>query len=402
MIPAAGGELARDVVRAQWPPALVSTGALALGAGLALSAGPRLVLGAGILALLDLLWVNGALNPSTDAAFFTLRPEIREVVEPLRAEGPYRWFSYGVARSPALRWNPAVARRDSDVWLFYLDRQSLLPRAPVLDGLDGAFDIDRMGLAPAGSTLSVEEARPALFRHHYRRLRLAGVRWVVGFHPLPEDLVRLRASVPLPEVAEPLRLHELRDPLPRAFWVGEAEVEADPTRRAARLEDPAFDPRRTVLLEAPPPAGAAGPAGAWPRARASSTRRSTPTPCGSRRARRPASWSSSTATIRTGRPRTSRVPSPRCGPTGGTGRCPPPGATGASRSATPRAGVPLPWPWRRSGRSPPWASPSGVEGVLYFTVVRHATCYSPPPDGPMAANRTRLCTIRLDTSRPER
>ncbi len=262
MIPAAGGELARDVVRAQWPPALASTGALALGAGLALSAGPRLVLGAGILALLDLLWVNGALNPSTDAAFFTLRPEIREVVEPLRAEGPYRWFSYGVARSPALRWNPAVARRDSDVWLFYLDRQSLLPRAPVLDGLDGAFDIDRMGLAPAGSTLSVEEARPALFRHHYRRLRLAGVRWVVGFHPLPEDLVRLRASVPLPEVAEPLRLHELRDPLPRAFWVGEAEVEADPARRAARLEDPAFDPRRTVLLEAPPPAGAAGRAGA--------------------------------------------------------------------------------------------------------------------------------------------
>ena len=261
VIPAAGGGLAQDVVRAQWPPALVSTGALALGAGLALSAGPRLVLGAGILALLDLLWVNGALNPSTDAAFFTLRPEIREVVEPLRAEGPYRWFSYGVARSPALRWNPAVARRDSDVWLFYLDRQSLLPRAPVLDGLDGAFDIDRMGLAPAGSTLSVEEARPALFRHHYRRLRLAGVRWVVGFHPLPEDLVRLRASVPLPEVAEPLRLHELRDPLPRAFWVGEAEVEADPARRTARLEDPAFDPRRTVLLEAPSPAGAAGPAG---------------------------------------------------------------------------------------------------------------------------------------------
>ena len=263
MIPAAGGELARDVVRAQWPPALASTGALALGAGLALSAGPRLVLGAGILALLDLLWVNGALNPSTDAAFFTLRPEIREVVEPARAEGLYRWFSYGVARSPALRWNPVVARRDSDVWLFYLDRQSLLPRAPVLDGLDAAFDIDRMGLAPAGSTLSVEEARPALFRHHYRRLRLAGVRWVVGFHPLPEDLVRLKASVPLREVAEPLRLHELRDPLPRAFWVGEAEVEGDPTRRAARLEDPAFDPRRTVLLEATPPAWAADPAGAW-------------------------------------------------------------------------------------------------------------------------------------------
>jgi hypothetical protein len=255
--PAAGGPAALDVIRTQWPQALASTGVLTLAVGLALSAGPRLARLAGPLAALDLLLVNGQLNPSTDAAFFDLRPAVRRVVDEARLEGPYRWFSYGVARSPALRWDPEVVRRNSDVWLFYIDRQALLPRTHVLDGLDGAFDLDRMGLAPAGSTLRVEEARPALFREHYRRLRLAGVRWVVGFHSLPDDLASLAATVPLPEVAEPLRLHELLEALPRAFWVAGAEVLTDAARRASRLEDPSFDPRGTVLLEAPPPPVAA-------------------------------------------------------------------------------------------------------------------------------------------------
>ncbi len=269
VIPAAGGPQAGEVIRGQWPLAMASTGALALGAGLAVLAGPRLAAVAGLLAIVDLLVVNGGLNPSADGTFFTLRPEVREAVERARAEGRYRWFSYGIAGSPGLRWDPAIVRRDSDVWLFYLDRQSLLPRTHVLDGLEGAFDVDRMGLAPAASTLGVAEARTALFPEHYRRLRLAGVRWVLGFDALPEDLVRLRASLPLPGLVEPLRLHELRDPLPRAFWVGEAEVEPDPARRARRLEDARFDPRRAVLLDTAPPPLPSAPGGPGYEARVS-------------------------------------------------------------------------------------------------------------------------------------
>jgi len=45
------------------------------------------------------------------------------------------------------------------------------------------------------------------------------VRWVLSFHALPEDLVSRRDEIRLEEVAEPLRLYELRDPLPRAFFV---------------------------------------------------------------------------------------------------------------------------------------------------------------------------------------
>ena len=261
LIPAVGGSLARQVIATRWPLEFAVTGVVAVGAGLALARGGRLSALAGLLVLLDLLRVNGELNPSADAAFYDLRPAVARVVDGARSEGPFRWFSYGVAHSPPLHWSPAVASRNSDVWLFYLDRQALLPRTQVLDGLDGAFDVDRMGLAPADSTLHVAEARPVLFRRLQRRLRLAGVRWVLGFHPLPDDLVTLRAAMPLPEVREPLRLHDLRDPLPRAFWVGEAEIEADASRRAQRLEDPAFDPGRVVLLGVPPPAPIGDPAG---------------------------------------------------------------------------------------------------------------------------------------------
>src|SRR5262245_31123037 len=81
---------------------------------------------------------------------------------------------------------------------------------------------------------------------------------MVGYDPLPEDLVQVRGLVPQPEVRQALRVGELRDPLPRAFWVPAAEVVADAAGLAARAADSAFDPRQVVLLGAPPPAGRSG------------------------------------------------------------------------------------------------------------------------------------------------
>ena len=168
-----------------------------------------------------------------------------------RSEGLFRWFSYGVAHSPPLSWNAAVASRNSDVWLFYLDRQALMPRTNVLDGLEGAFDIDRQGLAPEGSTLAVAEASPALFRQHYDRLRLANVRWVLSFHPLPEDLVSRRDEIRFDEVREPLLLQELRDPLPRAFWVPRLDGPPGGSRLPVAYER--VDPHTVVLRAITPP-----------------------------------------------------------------------------------------------------------------------------------------------------
>lgn len=251
LVPAAGGPLARQVIATRWPLELAATGLVALGAGLALARGGRLVALAGLLALLDLVRVNGELNPSAEGGFYELQPAVAHAVETARREGPYRWFSYGVAHSPPLHWSPAVAARDSDAWLFYLDRQALMPRTHVLDGLEGAFDIDRMGLAPEGSTLAVAEAVPALFRGHHDRLRLANVRWVLSFHPLPEDLVSLREEIRLDAVREALRLYELRRPLPRAFFV--PRLDALPAAGAPPVAYESVDPHTVVLRAVTPP-----------------------------------------------------------------------------------------------------------------------------------------------------
>jgi hypothetical protein len=251
LIPAAGGSLARHVITTRWPLELAVTGVVTLGAGLALARGGRVVALAGLLALLDLVRVNGELNPSAEGAFYDLQPAVARAVEAARREGPFRWFSYGVAHSPPLHWSPAVATRNSDAWLFYLDRQALMPRTHVLDGLEGAFDIDRMGLAPEGSTLAVAEASPALFRQHHDRLRLANVRWVLSFHPLPEDLVSLREEIRLDVVRESLRLYELRDPLPRAFFV--PSLDLLPAAAAPRVAYEGVDPHTVVLRATTPP-----------------------------------------------------------------------------------------------------------------------------------------------------
>ena len=252
VIPAAAGPLARHVIATRWPLDLAVTGLVALGAGLALTRGGRLVALAGLLALLDLVRVNGELNPSAEGAFYDLQPAVARAVDAARREGPFRWFSYGVAHSPPLHWSTAVAARNSDAWLFYLDRQALMPRTHVLDGLEGAFDIDRMGLAPEGSTLAVAEASSTLFRRHYDRLRLANVRWVLSFHPQPEDLVSLREEIRFDAVREALRLYELRDPLPRAFFVPSLDVL--PAAGAPEVAYEEVEPH-TVLLRATTPPG---------------------------------------------------------------------------------------------------------------------------------------------------
>ncbi len=251
LVPAAAGSLARHVISTRWPAELAFTGILTLGAALALTRRGRLVTLAGLLAVLDLLRVDGELNPTTEARFYELRPAMREQVDQARAAGPYRWFSYPVASSPPLRWSAAVAKANSDVWLYYLDRQSLAPRTQALDGLDGAYDFDRMGIAPAGSTFSDAESVPAAYRMQHERLRRANVRWVVSFVPLPTDLTEPRALLKLPEAAEPLRLYELRDPLPRAYFSRQADGPPDP---AGRVEYLALD-AHTVELRADTPPG---------------------------------------------------------------------------------------------------------------------------------------------------
>jgi len=249
-VPESAAARAADVARTTWPPTWMATGSLCLAAGLLLVRGGRTVGLAGLFAVLDLLTVNATLNPLTDASFYALRPQVRALVDVAVREGTYRWFSYGAANSPGLEWRPEVARRASDVWLYYVDRQALLPRTQALEGLEGIFDVDRTGWAPQGSTLPDRERRPELFPRHRRRLWLANVRWVLSFHSLPPEMASLRGEASFPEVRQPLRLYELADPLPRAFWVPAARVVHDRESMRSWLARPDLDPRSLVLLDA--------------------------------------------------------------------------------------------------------------------------------------------------------
>jgi hypothetical protein len=235
-----------------WPTMWLASGVVAVAVGLALSRGRRWAWTAAPLAALDLLIVNGATNPLTPASFYDLRPDVAALVRPASAAGSYRWFSYGVAHTPGLRFEPVMARARSDVWLYYLDRQSLLPRTPALDGLEGAFDVDRTGWSRPGATLPVGVASPEHFRGQHDRLRLANVRWVLSFRPLPEDLVERRGEVKLPEIRSPLALYELRRPLPRAFWVSRID-EIDLGAGSVEVGYERLDPHTVRLRGSTPP-----------------------------------------------------------------------------------------------------------------------------------------------------
>jgi hypothetical protein len=227
LVPPLADPRARVAATQLWPAAWWPTAALTLLTGLLLGRGGRWAALAAPLAALDLVLVNGSLNPLANEAFYDLRPDVHGLVAGAGVDdglGGPRWFSYGILNTPGLVFEPTMQRAASDVWLYYLDRQSLLPRTPALDGLPGAFDVDRTGWAPRGATLAVTETVPERFSEVHPRLRLAGVRWILSFRPLPPALVREHASVKLPEVTEPLGLFELRGALPRAYFAASLDA----------------------------------------------------------------------------------------------------------------------------------------------------------------------------------
>jgi hypothetical protein len=236
-LPPIADPAAAPVIRDAWPAALAVAGLLALAAATALVRGGRIAPVAAAALVADLLLANGDVNRFAPPVFYALRPEVRALLEPARRDGPGRVFGYGVGNTPGLTFAPALLADNADVWLYYLDRQVLWGRTPVLDGLEGALDEDRTGWAPAGATLAAYESAPARFRDVHARFRQANVRYVLSFAPLPADLADERGVARLPEVLAPLRLYEVRDTLPRAFFA------ADPVEVETIRAPPALDVR---------------------------------------------------------------------------------------------------------------------------------------------------------------
>jgi hypothetical protein len=239
--------------RVTWPAAWIPAGALALVAALALARGGRVARLAALAVALDLAAANGVLNPLAPAAFYDLRPAIADLLRPVRQRGE-RVFSYGVAQTPGLRFEPALRAAPSDVWLYYLDRQSLFASTPALDGIDTAGGADQTGFTPAGASLRPDAAVPERFLEHREALERAAVRWVLSFHDLPAPFARERGSVKLPEVVMPLRLYELPGAAPRARFAASAPDPSEPPLPRAQVRWRRLD-AHTIQLEVRSPPG---------------------------------------------------------------------------------------------------------------------------------------------------
>ena len=139
LIPAAGGSLARHVIATRWPLELAVTGLVALGAGLALARGGRLVALAGLLALLDLVRVNGELNPSADGHL--LRPAAGGGARG-RGRAPGRALPLVLLRRRSLAAAPLEPGRRRP----QLGRLALLPRPPGAHAADARPRRPRRGV----------------------------------------------------------------------------------------------------------------------------------------------------------------------------------------------------------------------------------------------------------------
>jgi hypothetical protein len=220
-------------------------------------------------AVADLALAHPRPNPVAPLALYTTRPEaLAAIGDPSSA----RVYSYDYTEAGrAERWlgRPVahVLARLPEGWppdaASALGLQlSLAPQTPGRWGLRQGFDIDYRGLQAgplAGLTrlVRIVEDRPG---EVLRLLQVGAVTHVVALHRVAGD--RLRPIAELPSFfPDPIRVEAVPDPLPRAYAVGGVRV-ADGIPALAALVDPAFDPRREIVLPEGPavtrPAGFRG------------------------------------------------------------------------------------------------------------------------------------------------
>jgi hypothetical protein len=147
-------------------------------------------------------------------------------------------------------WDPAWARAVGF-------RQRLTPPTGALWQLRGSYDGTFTGLTPFPvAYLSTTVAEGTDQWIGVRLLRMGAVDAVLSVRELAG--LPLRGSYPS-VFAEPVRHYQVPEPLPRAYWAGQAREFPDEVSYAV-LSHPAFDPDREVLL-APGVGGARGDGG---------------------------------------------------------------------------------------------------------------------------------------------
>jgi hypothetical protein len=205
-----------------------------------------------LLALLDLAALHRNIEPVAPRELYTYRPEL---LQQLGGVEPPRVYAYDYTtasprygkRDGLLKLARTPAGWDLGAAAALANQAALTPTTAERWGLDSAFEIDYRGLysrhlARLTTRLRYLEGTPG----HLRLLRLGGVTHVVALHR--EGLEDLTPQAELPGFYEaPIRVFRVPDPLPRTFVVSGVRV-ADGPAADELLLDPAFDPRREVVL----------------------------------------------------------------------------------------------------------------------------------------------------------
>jgi hypothetical protein len=217
---------------------------------------------AAVAAVADLALAHPRPNPVAPRALYTHRPEALAAIGDRAAARVYAYDYSEAGRAEARLGRPAAHAlvRLPEGWrpeaASALGLQmSLAPQAAGRWGLRQGFDVDYRGLHGGPLALLTRFVRLVEDRPEEveRLLQVGAVTHVVALHRVAGD--RLRPVAEMPSLfPDPIRVEAVPEPLPRAYAVGGARV-ADGVHGLMALVDPAFDPRREIVLPEGRPRG---------------------------------------------------------------------------------------------------------------------------------------------------
>lgn len=257
-------------------PATLSVGVSTLGASLAfvlcllghgwVRARAAVPWGLAVLAVGELVWFHGTLNPVVAVGFYRAKPPVVDVLQPPHDARVYTYeyyFTPGRSERYLKRSNPYLLPRSARASPARVSeavalRSYLYPPVGVLWGLRGSYDGDVLDLAsPAVASLTDALHQAEETPGHLRLLQMAGVERVVALHSRGFESLRLLARLPSP-FPEPIHVFAVPDPLPRSYVVGGTRAVGD-AEAGRTLLDAAFDPQGEIVV--PKDQGSRGPAG---------------------------------------------------------------------------------------------------------------------------------------------
>ncbi len=192
---------------------------------------------------IDLLTAHAALNPSIDPALYRLPTRSATA---LRSAGDGRVFMFD-ADDEAVRARygmavpfPDFGSGEVDDWMPL--RETLIANTSMMDGLASAGNFDSLLVGHyVQLRKAINEQPPDVA---LRLLGLMHVRYLASVSDL---------DLPVVHATSLAAIYRNDAALPRAWIVPSARAEPDPL---AAILDPAFDPRREVILSEPPPSHA--------------------------------------------------------------------------------------------------------------------------------------------------